>query len=248
MTRRHAGSWGRVRCPRADLHSAFGQLRASVPRHYDRGGECPLGWDRRRRVTPVQTASQEAWPGAEPWGRRLPLARTVVGRRQACASPLDARPCSAARQVKGLRLSAFRFLYLLLWRRRVKRTESRETTALLWFINPRFALPPSRSALRRTGHVAGICKTRAHARRENGILFAGPTRCRGARHRALAPCGRGLRRRCIMRCRVRGCGPNPSPNCVLCEAERPSPARGEGGRGCAVGIAGTHPPHRRGAR
>ncbi len=27
-----------------------------------------LDWDRRRRVTPVETASQEAWPGAEPWG------------------------------------------------------------------------------------------------------------------------------------------------------------------------------------
>ena len=40
----------------------------SVPRHDDRGGRCSLDWDRRRRVTPVQTASQEAWPEAEPLG------------------------------------------------------------------------------------------------------------------------------------------------------------------------------------
>jgi hypothetical protein len=53
-------------------------------------------------------------------------------------------------------------------------------------------------------------------------------------YRALAPCGRGLRQRCNMRCWVRGCGPDPSPVCGLCEAEQPSPARGEGGRGCAA--------------
>ena len=31
-------------------------------------GGASLDWDRRRRVTPVQTASQEAWPEAEPLG------------------------------------------------------------------------------------------------------------------------------------------------------------------------------------
>ena len=40
----------------------------SVSRHDDRDGRCSLDWDRRRRVTPVQTASQEAWPEAEPLG------------------------------------------------------------------------------------------------------------------------------------------------------------------------------------
>ena len=39
---------------------------ASVSRHYDRGARCSLDWDRRRRVTPVQTTSPEAWPEAEP--------------------------------------------------------------------------------------------------------------------------------------------------------------------------------------
>ena len=31
-------------------------------------GGASLDWDRRRRVTPVQTKSQEAWPEAEPLG------------------------------------------------------------------------------------------------------------------------------------------------------------------------------------
>ena len=59
---------GRVRCSRADLQSALGRLGHHVSRHYDRGGRCSLDWDRRRRVTPVQTTSQEAWPEAEPLG------------------------------------------------------------------------------------------------------------------------------------------------------------------------------------
>ena len=31
-------------------------------------GVLPLDWDRRHRVTPGETTSQEAWPEAEPWG------------------------------------------------------------------------------------------------------------------------------------------------------------------------------------
>jgi len=34
---------GRVRYPRADLHSASGQLGHHVSRHYDRGGGCSPG-------------------------------------------------------------------------------------------------------------------------------------------------------------------------------------------------------------
>jgi hypothetical protein len=41
----------------------------SASRHYDRGVRCSLGWDRRWRVTPAKTTSQEAWPEAEPLGR-----------------------------------------------------------------------------------------------------------------------------------------------------------------------------------
>jgi hypothetical protein len=38
-------------------------------------GGASLDWDRRRRVTPVQTASQEAWPEAEPLGWNNSLRR-----------------------------------------------------------------------------------------------------------------------------------------------------------------------------
>jgi len=56
-----------------------------------------------------QTTSQETWPEAEPWGRRLPLARAVVGRRQASAL-CKARAASKDAEDMDQRLSAFRFL------------------------------------------------------------------------------------------------------------------------------------------
>jgi len=59
LARRHIASWERGRCPRVGLQPAPGRLGHHVSGHYDRGG-ASLDWDRRRRVTPVQTASQEA--------------------------------------------------------------------------------------------------------------------------------------------------------------------------------------------
>jgi hypothetical protein len=58
----------RVRCPRADLQSAPGRLGYQPPDITTGVGGASLDWDRRRRVTPVQTTSQEAWPEAEPLG------------------------------------------------------------------------------------------------------------------------------------------------------------------------------------
>jgi hypothetical protein len=58
----------RVRCPRADLQSAPGRLGYQPPGMMTGMGGASLDWDRRRRVTPVQTKSQEAWPEAEPSG------------------------------------------------------------------------------------------------------------------------------------------------------------------------------------
>src|SRR5580698_9318067 len=75
--------------------SVLGRLWASCsPASRPVRGVLPLDWDRRRRVTPVETTSQEAWPGAEPWGSAVPLARTVVERRWASA-PGKARAASA---------------------------------------------------------------------------------------------------------------------------------------------------------
>ena len=58
----------RVRCSRADLQSAPGRLGYQPPGITTGVGGASLDWDRRRRVTPVQTKSQEAWPEAEPLG------------------------------------------------------------------------------------------------------------------------------------------------------------------------------------
>ena len=58
----------RVRCPRVDLQFTPGRLGYQPPGIMTGVGGASLDWDRRRRVTPVQTASQEAWPEAEPSG------------------------------------------------------------------------------------------------------------------------------------------------------------------------------------
>ena len=75
MARRHTASWERGRCPRVGLQPAPGRLGHQSPGIMTGMGGASLDWDRRRRVTPVQTASQEAWPEAEPWGRILPTGR-----------------------------------------------------------------------------------------------------------------------------------------------------------------------------
>jgi len=68
MARRHTALWERGRCPRAELQSAPGRLGYQPPGMMTGMGGASLDWDRRRRVTPVQTKSQEAWPEAEPLG------------------------------------------------------------------------------------------------------------------------------------------------------------------------------------
>ena len=54
-------------------------------------GGASLDWDRRRRVTPDQTASQEAWPEADLGDEILLETRAAVERRQACALRKSAR-------------------------------------------------------------------------------------------------------------------------------------------------------------
>src|SRR6202023_1840520 len=91
MARRHTASWERGRCPRAGLQSAPGRLGYQPPGTMTGMGGASLDWDRRRRVTPVQTASQEAWPEADLGDEILPEMRAVVERRQACALQKSAR-------------------------------------------------------------------------------------------------------------------------------------------------------------
>src|SRR6202043_2278353 len=96
----------RVRCSRADLQSAPGRLGHHVSRHYDRGGRCSLDWDRRRRVTPVQTESPEAWPEAEPLGWNNSLRREPRWNADRRARSAERAPRASA-AVGDLRLSAF---------------------------------------------------------------------------------------------------------------------------------------------
>ena len=57
----------RERFPRAALRPAPGRLRASFTPVLRPVREVQsLDWDRRRRVTPAGSTSQEAWPGVEP--------------------------------------------------------------------------------------------------------------------------------------------------------------------------------------
>src|SRR5580704_11944619 len=58
---------GRVRCLRMGPYTLFsGSFGHQSSGTMTGVGGASLDWDRRRRVTPVQTASQETWPEAEP--------------------------------------------------------------------------------------------------------------------------------------------------------------------------------------
>jgi len=89
-------------------------------------GVLPLDWDRRQRITPVEPASQEAWPEAEPWGlaslwqepwwnagrrtRPLPTSPASGGGEREKGASRDRKVAEDTDQ----RLSAFRFLFSFL--------------------------------------------------------------------------------------------------------------------------------------
>src|ERR1700728_2737020 len=103
----------RVRCPRVVLHAAPGRLGYQSPGITTGAGGASLDWDRRRRVTPVQTASQEAWPEAEPLGWNNSLRREPRWNADKRARSERARAASQDAAVGTLRLPAFRFLHFL---------------------------------------------------------------------------------------------------------------------------------------
>jgi hypothetical protein len=111
------------RCLRAVSQTAPGRLRASCPPVlWPVRGVLPLDWDRKGRVTPASTKSQEAWPGAEPGcqspgecrsgapeGERAPIVRAAAPEASAngnvcwcCAAPSSLRR-SALRSLGFLR-------------------------------------------------------------------------------------------------------------------------------------------------
>jgi hypothetical protein len=114
MARRHTASWERGRCPRVDLQSAPGRLGYQPPGIMTGVGGASLDWDRRRRVTPVQTTSQEAWPEAEPLGWNTPSGESRGGTPSSVRAPKGRAPHRKMRRLVTLRLPAFRFLQLIL--------------------------------------------------------------------------------------------------------------------------------------
>src|SRR5580658_6489651 len=87
VARRHIASWERGRCCRL-LAGGLGIMSPGITTGV---GGASLDWDRRRRVTPVQTKSQEAWPEADLGDEILSEMRAAVERRQACALQKSAR-------------------------------------------------------------------------------------------------------------------------------------------------------------
>jgi hypothetical protein len=107
-----------VRFLRADLQSAPGQLRASCPPVlWPVRGVLPLGWDRKARVTPVRTTSQETWPGAEPRGQSLGERRGGAPKGERAA--ISARLCSVEHGHGRCAFSALR-LPLFFWRQKIR--------------------------------------------------------------------------------------------------------------------------------
>ena len=123
-------------------------------------GGASLDWDRRRRVTPVQTASQEAWPEADLGDEILSEMRAVVERRQACALQKSARriarcggcdPAFAGVPLP-LFLSLFPALFLGFGETGVANKET-EAPPLSFHVHPRFRASRGR-VLQRSGEEA----------------------------------------------------------------------------------------------
>src|SRR3984957_13174282 len=72
-------------------------------------GVLPLDWDRRHRITPGKTTSQEAWPEAEPWGPTSLWQEPWWDAERRARSALRAPHPARVRRL-ATHLSAFRFL------------------------------------------------------------------------------------------------------------------------------------------
>jgi hypothetical protein len=149
----------------------------------------PPGWGELTGPDAPAT-SQEAIGPCRAFGTTTPLGKNRGGTPTG-ELPQKGRAAPDGAEDTDQRLSAFRFLDLLA--NEGETNGKTETHRSVLVQSPKFALPPSRSALRRTGHVAGNCKTRAHMRRENmeACLFTVILRCsraaRASKETAEAP-------------------------------------------------------------
>jgi hypothetical protein len=87
-------------------------------------GGASLDWDRRWRVTPVQTTSQEAWPEAESLGWNTPLGENRGGTPSDERAPKERAPHRKVRRKARVcrRSASFNFFFVA----RVERSETRE--------------------------------------------------------------------------------------------------------------------------
>src|SRR5580700_6415283 len=91
--RRHAVRWGGCGARGRICSPLPGGLGIMSPGIMTGVGGASLDWDRRRRVTPVQTTSQEAWPDAEPLGwKQFPLGENRGGTPSDERAPKERAP------------------------------------------------------------------------------------------------------------------------------------------------------------
>jgi hypothetical protein len=156
----------RVRRLRADSQPAPGRLRASFTPVLRPVREMQsLDWDRKGRVTPAWTASQEAWPGAEPGGHSPGESRSGAPEGER-APTFGALPRPAHRQAVTLTgvartlvgCASRRSAPLFLAHDRARRGKRIKRALLLWWLanlgrrarrENGFAYPPPRSETER---------------------------------------------------------------------------------------------------
>jgi hypothetical protein len=129
-------------------------------------GGASLDWDRRRRVTPAQTASQEAWPEAESLGWNIPLGESRGGTPTGERAAISARraPQGAAVGLRICRRSAS--LLLLMKGRKAKRIAK-------WRVaNKEFSIRQSPFAIRDQQKLRRKCVART-------LPFSAPARSAG---------------------------------------------------------------------
>jgi hypothetical protein len=146
-------------------------------------GGASLDWDRRRRVTPVQTTSQEAWPEAEPLGWNNSLRREPWWNAGKRARSVERAPHRKMRRLVTCvcRRSAS-FIYFVA---RVEQSETRERRWSRTFV-PGFRCAQSRLRNDETG----VSEDESQA---PPLTFSKPSRVRQANRASLAL--RGTRRR-----------------------------------------------------
>ena len=223
------GGWGECGARGRGLIScAPGRLGHHACRHYDRRVRCFTGLGQARRVMPVQTASQEAWPELR-LRRRKSLWREPwwnAGRRARPQAEGGASRLSVARPARRLRAGVSTYasagvplpLFLTSSLRGAKRRSNPERyrAALDCFASSRNDDPSL--------FDIAVCRTRAPSRRENERTCPPPRKRGRGTTRSLRS-----KRRVVegafemeLRCRRRTIGESDAPPTALLAQAQPT--------------------------